>query len=100
MNLKPHFSRFLGAEPDRLHFAAHTHHPWPDVSREAQLQAWHDAAEMMDDKWDHVFGAVIPERRTVAGAWVSPTRRPSPSPPTHTAFYSGCSRAWSHRCAC
>lgn len=61
MNLKPGFSRFLGARPGRLHFAAHSHHPWPDVSFDAHRTAWLDAARMMDDKWDHVFGAVIPE---------------------------------------
>ncbi len=60
MNLKPHFSRFLGARPDLLHFAAHSHHPWPDISFDAQQQAWLDAAEMMDDKWEHIFAQVIP----------------------------------------
>jgi selenocysteine lyase/cysteine desulfurase len=60
MNLKPGFSRFLGARPGRLHFAAHSHHPWPDVSFDAQQRAWIDAAEMMDDKWEHVLGVVAP----------------------------------------
>ena len=61
MSLKEHFSRFLESDPDRLHFAAHSHHPWPDVSFDAHKQAWQDAAEHMDDKWDQVFGTVIPE---------------------------------------
>ena len=56
-----HFSRFLGAVPGRLHVAAHSHHPWPDVTFDAQQQAWLDAARLMDDKWDEVFGAVLPE---------------------------------------
>ena len=56
-----HFSRFLGAVPGRLHVAAHSHHPWPDVTFEAQQQAWLDAARLLDDKWDEVFGAVLPE---------------------------------------
>lgn len=60
MNLKPEFTRFLESDSDRLHFAAHSHHPWPDVSYEAHRQAWLDAAEMMDDKWDHIYGTVIP----------------------------------------
>ncbi len=60
MSLKPHFSRFLESQPGRLHFAAHSHHPWPDVSYDAHKQAWLDAAEMMDDKWDHIFGTVMP----------------------------------------
>jgi len=56
-----HFSRFLGAVPGRLHAAAHSHHPWPDVTFEAQQQAWLDAARLMDDKWDEIFGSVLPE---------------------------------------
>lgn len=63
MTLKPHFSRFLSADPGRLHFAAHSHHPWPDVTFEAHQQAWLDAARWMDDKWGHAFGEVFPEAR-------------------------------------
>jgi len=59
--MKSHFSKFLGNRPDRLHFAAHSHHPWPDVTFQAQQQAWLDAAELMDDKWDRVFDQVMPE---------------------------------------
>lgn len=60
MSLKGGFSRFLAEHPDRLHFAAHSHHPWPDVSFVAHQRAWLDAAEMMDDKWAHVFDGLIP----------------------------------------
>jgi len=68
MNLKPAFSRFLQSDPERLHFAAHSHHPWPDVSYDAHIAAWDDASRLMDDKWDHIFGEVIPETRSrIAG---------------------------------
>lgn len=60
MKLKSGFSRFLDADTERLHFAAHSHHPWPDVSYEAHRQAWVDAATMADDKWEHIFGTVLP----------------------------------------
>lgn len=67
--MKRHYSRFLEAAPGRLHFAAHSHHPWPDVSREAQIEAWDDAARLADLKWDHVFGSVVPEaQRHIAAA--------------------------------
>lgn len=62
-DLKEGFSRFLHADPDRLHFAAHSHHPWPDVSHEAHIQAWTDAAGFMDDKWEHILGTVVPRTR-------------------------------------
>ena len=68
LDLLPQFSRFRGTEPYRLHFAAHSHHPWPDVTREAQVQAWDDAARLMDDKWEHILGPVLDEfRGHVAG---------------------------------
>jgi len=43
-----------------LHVAAHSHHPWPDVTLAAQEQAWRDAARLLDGKWGYVFDAVIP----------------------------------------
>ena len=61
MSFKPLFSRSLGADPTRLHFAAHSHHLWPDVSREGQMQAWDDAARLADRKWDRVMDEVWPE---------------------------------------
>jgi len=58
--LKPAFSRFLGAAPRRLHFAAHSHHPWPDASYAGHERAWLDAARWADLKWDRVFEELIP----------------------------------------
>lgn len=56
LDLRAHFRRFLDAAPGRLHLAAHSHHLWPDVTREAQLAAWDDAARLADGKWEHVLG--------------------------------------------
>ena len=61
MSWKSHFSRFLEANPERLHFAAHSHHPWPDTSHQAHTRYWEDSARLADDKWSHVFGTVQPE---------------------------------------
>jgi kynureninase len=52
------FTRFRNADPQRLHFAAHSHHYWPDVARDAHIRAWDDAARLADDKWDNVLGTV------------------------------------------
>lgn len=43
-----------------LHVAAHSHHPWPDVTLAAQEQAWRDAARLLDGKWGYVFDTIIP----------------------------------------
>lgn len=54
------FSRSLDAAPGRLHFAAHSHHLWPDASYDAHMQAWNDAAKLADRKWEKVYGDVLP----------------------------------------
>jgi len=55
------FSRALSLAPERLHFAAHSHHLWPDASFEGQTQAWTEANRFADRKWDLIFGEVVPE---------------------------------------
>ncbi|MGH6977931.1 MAG: class V aminotransferase, partial [Brevundimonas sp.] len=61
MSRKALFSRALALAPQQLHFAAHSHHLWPDASFDGQMQAWEDANRHADDKWDLIFGQVIPE---------------------------------------
>lgn len=60
MNAKRFFRRFIEADPERLHFAAHSHHFWPDVTFDAQVESWNDAARFADRKWGHVFETVWP----------------------------------------
>jgi selenocysteine lyase/cysteine desulfurase len=69
------FSRSLAAARGRLHFAAHSHHLWPDASYEGQLAAWDDAARLADYKWDRVMGEVWPEAQANIAAEL---RLPSP----------------------
>ena len=61
MSFKPLFAKSLGAAPERLHFAAHSHHLWPDASFEGQVECWDDAARLADLKWDKVMEEVWPE---------------------------------------
>ena len=55
------FSRALSLDPERLHFAAHSHHLWPDASFDGQVRAWVEANQFADRKWDLIFGEVVPE---------------------------------------
>jgi len=68
LSFKPLFSRSLGAAPDRLHFAAHSHHLWPDASYDAHMQAWNDAATLADRKWDKVMDEVWPAAQAEVAA--------------------------------
>jgi selenocysteine lyase/cysteine desulfurase len=61
VSFKHLFSKALTAAPGRLHFAAHSHHFWPDASWQGHAEAWDDAARLADHKWDKVFSEVIPE---------------------------------------
>ncbi|HEU0283970.1 MAG TPA: class V aminotransferase [Sphingomicrobium sp.] len=61
MSFKPLFARSLGADPERLHMAAHSHHLWPDASFEGQVECWEDAARLADRKWDRIMDEVWPE---------------------------------------
>jgi selenocysteine lyase/cysteine desulfurase len=54
------YSRFLKSHADEIHFAGHSHHYWPDVTREAQLQYWDDSCTHVDDKWSFLFSQKIP----------------------------------------
>jgi selenocysteine lyase/cysteine desulfurase len=60
LDLREHFSRFIRADPERVHLAAHSHHYWPDVTFEAQARCWEDAALHADEKWGPIFGELIP----------------------------------------
>ncbi|HTW34397.1 MAG TPA: aminotransferase class V-fold PLP-dependent enzyme [Rhizomicrobium sp.] len=60
MTAKDGFSQVAGRSAWSLHAAAHSHHPWPDASLAAQVQAWDDAARLLDRKWDYVFAQVTP----------------------------------------
>jgi selenocysteine lyase/cysteine desulfurase len=60
-NPKTLYQRFLEGHQGKLHFAAHSHHFWPDITREAQLAYWDDSAILSDEKWNKIFGEVIPQ---------------------------------------
>jgi kynureninase len=51
--LAPHYSRFRVA--DRLLLSGHSHQAWPDVALDGQIEAFEDAADAVDGKWDRAF---------------------------------------------
>jgi len=54
-SLAPHYRRFDVAR--RLLLTGHSHQAWPDVALAGQLEAWEDAARLVDDKWPAAFAA-------------------------------------------
>lgn len=61
------YSKFLAAHPNELHFACHSHHYWPDVSREAHLQYWDDSCRLVDKKWEYFFSNKVPSAQRLIG---------------------------------
>ena len=51
--LAEHYSAFRVSE--RLFLTGHSHQAWPDVGFEGQQEAWRDAAEYADLKWERAF---------------------------------------------
>jgi kynureninase len=83
--LAAHFSRARDADPGRLHFAAHSHHPWPDATRTAHEQYWLDAVRLLDRKWERVLGEVLPRAQGHVGRLLglSDPRQVAFAPNTH-----------------
>lgn len=61
MDYKKYYSHFLKAQESKVYFTAHSHHFWSDVTREATLQYWDDAAKYVDNKWEYFFSKKIPQ---------------------------------------
>jgi kynureninase len=59
--LSPHYGRFRVGE--RLLLTGHSHQAWPDCGLAGQQQAWLDAAEYLDYKWERAFAKAERVRR-------------------------------------
>ncbi len=58
---KKYYQLFLNANKHLQHYAAHSHHYWPDVTRAATIQYWDDSASKVDAKWNYFFSEKIPQ---------------------------------------
>jgi kynureninase len=85
LDLRSSFSRFRAANPQRINLAAHSHHEWPDVTYDAQMRCWDDAARLAGDKWQIVLGELLPalQRRIAAILDLPDPRTIAIAPNTH-----------------
>ncbi len=79
--LAPHYSRFRVSE--RLLLTGHSHQAWPDVAFEGQQQAWLDAAELADHKWEKAEAKAERFRRGVTNLLDDPGGHIALAPNTH-----------------
>lgn len=84
-----YYQQFLSARPGIQHFACHSHHYWPDVTRDAMLEYWDDTAQMADDKWDYIFSKKMPECQSLIAGFLGITKpdRIVFAPNTHELLY-------------
>ncbi|MEE9347094.1 MAG: hypothetical protein V3U82_02790 [Robiginitomaculum sp.] len=68
MPYKHLFSQSLAAIAPRRHFAAHSHHLWPDIARAGQMAAFDDALRLADDKWGPFFEREWPQAQAHVAA--------------------------------
>jgi selenocysteine lyase/cysteine desulfurase len=83
------YKQFLAARPNIQHFACHSHHYWPDVTRQAMLDYWDDTASMVDEKWDHIFADKLPATQKLIAKSLNLTspERIVFAPNTHELLY-------------
>jgi selenocysteine lyase/cysteine desulfurase len=99
LRFKSLFARSLSADPGRLHFAAHSHHLWPDASFDGHMRAWDDATRLADRKWDKVMDEVWPEAQAHVARELG-SGQPDAivfAPNTHellVRLFAACSSSW------
>lgn len=55
------YQDFLSANAQLIHMAAHSHHYWPDVVKDAVLESYEDSRNLVDLKWEKILGEVVPK---------------------------------------
>lgn len=56
-----YYSKFIESQKGNLHFTAHSHHFWPDVTLNAMIEYWQDSARLTDQKWEYILGEKVPQ---------------------------------------
>ena len=59
LRIRAAYSRFLA--PGHVLLSGHSHQAWPDVARDAQLEAFDDSARFVDDKWERAVFPLVEE---------------------------------------
>ncbi|MCC7381073.1 MAG: aminotransferase class V-fold PLP-dependent enzyme [Deltaproteobacteria bacterium] len=87
--LLPSYSRFMAGAAGEVLLTGHSHQAWPDLAREAQLEAWDDAAHLADRKWSRIFDEILPRYRAQVALRIGSTRPAdlAIAPNTHELVY-------------
>lgn len=64
-DFQKYFQDFLNANPKLIHMAGHSHHYWPDITKAAIDEAYQDACQHVDLKWNKIYGEVLPKTQKI-----------------------------------
>jgi selenocysteine lyase/cysteine desulfurase len=68
---KKYYSEFLSGHSGKIHMAGHSHHFWPDISKEAHMLAWEKSRELSDNKWNYLLGEVLPDVQKIISSHIN-----------------------------
>lgn len=55
------YKEFLSHHKSKQFYTCHSHHFWPDVTKDAVLEYWQDTAVHVDEKWGYIFDKKLPQ---------------------------------------
>jgi selenocysteine lyase/cysteine desulfurase len=89
MSYKPLYKKSLAAMENTLHFAAHSHHLWPDCVQDAQNQYIEDAFRWADEKWSRAIAPIEQKCKELLAQHLqlSDSRQICFAPNVHTLFF-------------
>ncbi|MEX0779173.1 MAG: hypothetical protein WD491_07710 [Balneolales bacterium] len=79
--LIPHYRKF--DVDNRMLFTGHSHQAWPDVAYEGQMEAFEEAARLVDNKWEAAFHKTNILRRYLRDYYDDPDGQYSLATSTH-----------------
>ncbi len=83
--LREKYTKFL--REDRVLLTGHSHQAWPDCAAEALAEAFHDAADLVDDKWGRAFAKASAVRIAIQNYCGAETERIVLGQNTHELFF-------------
>lgn len=66
-----YYSDFLNSHKDKIHMAAHSHHFWPNSAKVGHLESYEISQKMSDQKWDYIFGELLPDVKKIISSHIN-----------------------------
>ncbi len=71
---KKYYSDFLNSHKNQIHFAAHSHHFWPNSAKQGHYESYDISQKMSDQKWDYIFSKLLPDVKKIISSQINFSR--------------------------